>query len=609
MAIVRTMVLPVMFSDGRPMAIHGDQSWLQQYFFSGSEGLCGYWSKQSDGEAILVGSVRDWVVVDHHVDVNLLDRPGTVAWVVEQAQASGVDLDDVDLVVVLVAAPDDLPSDGGSCGVEVDGRVLPAVAMRLGDRFDFVAHELGHALGLQHSFGDRNFRVEYAQPGEYGHPYCVMSAMSYGGVPGGGPFQPDDASPDRPGRTCLGPSLNAGTALGRGWLDAHRWSATDGPVVVELRSRHWLGRSGSLAPQALEIRDSDGATVVVEYRENALWDRAQAGPLIIFNQVKNSSADAANPGTHSATFLDAFGLPVVAGSGGRVGGVYSGRGFALQVVDRSRDRQTVSVKVVPGRLEVAPVAFSCAVRDVQETVVAVGTTTFAPGEVVCAEGTHEYRYVERVQEIVAEIDHPAAVGPVTVEWSLGWFPLKDQSGVQGVPYRTIHRATADLSEDTRTGTVQLEYRIEPTSTGSRLVARNRPEDERYVLTVSATLSTAVAQVKLQEEVQIEGRAYDYGPEFERRRWECLTHIGDEDIPREMVVVDAAHVHGPGGENFVLGEDLLRSLSLLHQRNQAHYRQALTEIGRQTGIFEDRLRVVDPSARFSTHVQLNLPTDG
>lgn len=170
---------------------------------------------------------------------------------------------------------------------------------RVKDRFDFVAHELGHALRVTHSFGDPAFKDPGEDYGGYAHPYCVKSAMAYGGI--GGPYFPAAPRGGRPEYSGLGPSLNATTALRRGWLHARTYDpATAGPAVFTLRSRHWRGRDTGLPPQAVEVLAPGGRNYVyppADVPVTVAWTvdgeplRRTSGQLVLSKRVQ-----VANPG-------------------------------------------------------------------------------------------------------------------------------------------------------------------------------------------------------------------------------------------------------------------------------------------------------------------------
>jgi hypothetical protein len=130
-------------------------------------------------------------------DVNLQPPPSARQSIIDTARAAaGADLSGYDNVVVILApgralaenpssdplAPPLVPTgyDAGANGMGPgSAAVLPSV-----ETHTFFAHEIGHLLGFDHSWGLLNHGVDYghtgAQSNVYGDPYDIMSASSFG---------------------------------------------------------------------------------------------------------------------------------------------------------------------------------------------------------------------------------------------------------------------------------------------------------------------------------------------------------------------------------------------------------------------------------------------
>lgn len=522
MPIVRAMVLLFAFPAGQKLSVRGDQLWYRNYFFGPVYGQAGYWMKQTSYQLVLDGEVRDWVSVDTP-NPNLMNRTVVLNDAIRSMeQGYGVDFNPFDIVILVIGAPANVGSDGGSTQVRSKDRNHAGIVIRTGDRFDFVAHELGHAFGLNHSYGNWTYKnSSWSQPGEYGHPYCVMSAQGYGGI--GQPFFPAEPRDGRPEYSGLGPSLNAGTALERGWLDAYVHQLPGVQTKYELRSRHWLGKSPGSTPQALEVRGVDGKTYVVEYRENDMWDAGQGAPALIINAMRGSSADLAHPNTQSATYLGMIRLPL---NFGGQDSVFNGPGFGIEVLEGYPWKSSLRIRLRPGRVEPTPVVLVHNKETLNAQVIEEGSTSFERGMKLCVEGTWPYKKRMRREVATFEATFALAVPPVQVSWMVDGIELTSASDTLRLPFRSVKIANPKLEDRRGTRQLDVHYEIQSIPNGSRLRLFNQPDDETYTLSVRASLSTALGSGSQVSQVEFIGVDYQYPDEFYQERSECLRELID-----------------------------------------------------------------------------------
>ena len=487
MPVVRAAVILMAYPAGQSLNLKMDVHAYVQYFFNPDYGFKAYWLKQTDNDLLFDGAVFDWRV---HTTPNpdLSNRTTVAKAAVDIMQSEhGVDFSPFDVIIVILGIKPSIPSDGGSTGVQSAHRSHHAIVARVGDPFDFIAHEIGHAFDLPHSFGSLLFQTAGEVPGGYAHPYCIMSAMSYGGL--ASPYAPTPPRNNWPEYSPLGPSLNAVTALGRGWIHAHSF-VMPGSNTQELvlRSRHAGGRDLGRPPQAVEVRAANGDTFLVEYREDAAdgWDRGQGAPLLIVAQGRGGTGEKAKPGKFSGTYLAKRSLPVVLGGSGHM---YRGPGFGFVILDRSVLDHTVRIRLSPGNVPV-PTVNAASSLTMDRSVVGQGITTWEPGEKFCYEGAWRYTKFAQHQTWTFEVTCNDAAPPFTAVWTVEGTVLTTSPQTVTVS-KTVTVANASMNSVIVNQFVSIVCEVEPLPNGSRLRARDTPNHETYGFSVQVALSSSI----------------------------------------------------------------------------------------------------------------------
>lgn len=150
-------------------------------------GVARYWQAATFGLLDLSGSVvYPWLVLDIDMPKDPLGRSTVLAKAIEQGLDEGFPLHQFGGVAAMVipntpgidsTGKPYMPIDGGAIGIETRGGWWMAALLSEDGEQDFFAHELGHVLGFDHSWGR-----EYGFPTEYADPYCVMGAQDYAWV-------------------------------------------------------------------------------------------------------------------------------------------------------------------------------------------------------------------------------------------------------------------------------------------------------------------------------------------------------------------------------------------------------------------------------------------
>jgi hypothetical protein len=582
---LRTAVL--LYRESGTTATPHPISWYRTYFLDFAQGIAGFWMDLSNTDIFINGDVFDWAVLptpDYKSRVDIaLKAMG------DASTNARVNFSRYECVCVVVARDGGVFSDGGSASVSFDGRQYGVVVGPVGATFDFWAHEFGHQIGLDHSYGDPSFKVEFGAPGEYGHLYCIMSAQSYGGAnptfTAAGPPAPDEEYKRQ------GPSLCGATMQAQGWAVAHSYDLASG-----IRSEFDINSLGiSLgapnSPRMVGLQAPNGNAFIVEFRNNTdRWDRGLPAPLVCISQTEGSTAEKAHPKVGAATFLGEIRLPLAIGSSSSV---YNGPGLSVEVLERPAPSQ-VRVRVGPGRRMARQVSFDVQIETLRSEVVETGSHNFKKGERECVEGTFPWSRLRVNQSAVATVRYPDA-RLFAVNWKVEDQVLVGTHGAINVlstsgyvsPVPRGHHEGRNLT---------LTYAVEALPDGSRLRLFNDPADGLYAFIIAFEYVSSIGSFRSERLQVFEGEVLEWGGTYTGDLTSCLIKLAEFNRRHEQVrVVLPADLWGPMGqkerEQVQILLDAYGAVKL--QRDRAFIRGL---IGKFVGRADVRLIVVPTKAQ-------------
>jgi hypothetical protein len=240
---------------------HDDKSWYENFLLNwrNEKGVANFWYKQSFGKLKIEGQVLPWTrfQIDEAAIFTAKSGDGrpmilrTVAQNIVMQRFQG----NFDAFIGVFCLPPDHAIDGGTTG--------NYSSFGIGDSFDFHTHEVGHLIGGKFQF-HHSFGIETADlcTGEYGHPYCVMSAEVYG-TNGVQRLNDSIAFPDAE-ENFRGPGLSGATRSALGWANENQFD-----LGINEELSFTLQSLGSSYPGFQVIRITDGDKIFcVEYRSS-----------------------------------------------------------------------------------------------------------------------------------------------------------------------------------------------------------------------------------------------------------------------------------------------------------------------------------------------------
>lgn len=529
MATLRTAVILCLRPNANPASVKS-QAWYTRYFFAISNSQAAYWMEQTRGQLTIAGDVIDWVQYPEdpyrklgqggyeHLRRDILEVATTRAFPEDE------DFRRYDRFVVILALNPGEPCDAGSGSFMRGGKwysgfvAFAQTDETPGHAFDYTAHETGHQLGMEHSWGSPGFWTgsPWDPHGVYGHPYCVMSAQAYGGIDT--TFSPSPLPDNANAFSRIPPRLNAALCVAKNFMTAYEYNLAQSPgaTTVRIYARDlWFARSDNKL-QALRVTALDGKSYVFEYRRaSGLYDKGLSADTVILTALAGST------GGEAGTFVRAESLPWRYPSTARFLDVPD---FAVQILEWSPDSESVLLYVSPSNIPGQGLFRFSLTEQSTETLasvtVASGIHNFVQGEEKCVQGPYpwEQRHIYLRVKVGFSYQSPFAVNP---QWSIRGVSLDSGGGVLELSYHECSLPQPVPHGLTTRRRIAIRYSFENTANQSVLILENNPEDGVFELVVSVSADVGLGTFSESLTIPISGQELTFGNGFDEARFSCL----------------------------------------------------------------------------------------
>jgi hypothetical protein len=142
-----------------------------------------FWRETTAGLIEITGDAFGWFTIESAELVAAIQTPNrdqNAQALCDVAVQNGINVGGFAGVAFVVAGR---AIGAGAAMVRVDGRRIPCAFLDDRGEHSFIAHEIGHVVGMDHPF-----RLGWVNPngplfGEYGTPHDIMSGLTFGGFP------------------------------------------------------------------------------------------------------------------------------------------------------------------------------------------------------------------------------------------------------------------------------------------------------------------------------------------------------------------------------------------------------------------------------------------
>jgi hypothetical protein len=478
-----------------------------------AQGLARYWQDTTEGLLDLSGShVFPWLTLGINQPTMWTARKVILDAAVEAATTAGIDLRPFAGLIVM-AIPNLIPGTnqatldtGAHSGSLRIGQLvlfeLPAALLSEGDDHDFMAHEVGHVLGFNHSWtANPQWTPDSGLATEYGDPYCIMSGRQSEWV---APADPSFAVPAtyrngmgaRPSASLLTHSVPEWEATGH----VKRLASSVQNVSQTVRL-YALDTKQKPSVVAVEYPNLFPTVYTAEYRRPLGWDAGVTQSVVIHTITRT--------GAPWATFTPIYRAAIPIPLGARSDWADPFENIALVVDAVADDQSWVDLRI--GNASIAGRAASARIESWQwdrepgdrgSDVVIV-----PPG---CAARQFDWYSEQRTHEITLAATSTGYTTPI-VTWKVNGVVVPPVPGPLTLTVLAKHPGAV-----TTTSALQ-QVEVAVNSQGTRLTLVSRPSDGNYTLSVTATVHEGAGgpwtSTSPPVPVPIEGRRIQFDPEY------------------------------------------------------------------------------------------------
>ena len=161
----------------------GDASLAWMLDGNSAQSIASFWRDTTAALVDISGEAFGWFIVESSdlvAAIQTTDRNKNAQALCDVAIQNGINVGAFDGVVFMVGGR---AVGAGKASVRVDDRLIPCAFLDDRGEHSFIAHEVGHTVGMDHPF-----RLGWVNPfgplfGEYGPPHDIMSALTFGTYP------------------------------------------------------------------------------------------------------------------------------------------------------------------------------------------------------------------------------------------------------------------------------------------------------------------------------------------------------------------------------------------------------------------------------------------